>query len=129
MPVPQDKIKDTIQPGHVLLAKNAGKPGTLITHRVIKVLPDEAGYITKGDANQSQDDITLKPENIKGVERIRVPYLGIPFQAVKTGNPMPAIIFTLITIFAQISVSGENARIRAEEDKESRISNPRITRK
>lgn len=129
MPIPQDKIKETIQPGHVLLAKNAERPGTLITHRVIKVLPNDAGYITKGDANQSQDDTTLKPENIKGVERIRVPYLGIPFQAIKTGNPLPAVVFTLITIFAQISVSGEKSRIRAEEDKESRLSNPRITRK
>lgn len=129
MPVPQDKIKSTVQTGHVLLAKSTELPGTLITHRVIKILPNGVGYTTKGDANRSQDDIPLKPENIKGVERIRVPYIGIPFQALKTGDPAPAIIFILITILAQISVSGEKARIRTEEDKESRVANPRITRR
>lgn len=129
MPVPQEKIKTAVQTGHVLLAKNAEKPGTLITHRVIKILPNGVGYTTKGDANQSKDGITLAPENIKGIERIRIPYIGIPFQAIRTGDPVPAIIFIMITILAQISVSGEKARIRAEEDKESRVTNPRLTRR
>lgn len=128
MPVPQDKIKETIQVGQVLLAKNAEKPGTLITHRVIQVLPDGTGYLTKGDANRSQDDIALLPENIKGVERIRVPYIGIPFQALKTGNPVPAVIFLLAVIFAQISVSGEKARLRKLEDDERCVADPSITR-
>lgn len=128
MPVPQDKIKATVQPGHVLLAKNVEQPGTLITHRVIEVLPNGAGYTTKGDANRSQDGTPVSPENIKGVERIRVPYIGIPFQALKIGNPLPAIVFILLTIFAGVSVSGEKARIRAEEDKEIRLADPTMTR-
>jgi signal peptidase I len=128
MPVPQDKIKEEIKTGQVLLAKNAERPGTLITHRVVKILPDGAGYITKGDANRSQDDITLLPQNIKGIERIRIPYIGIPIQALKTGNNLPAIIFLAITILAQISASGEKARIRAQEDKELRMANLNITR-
>lgn len=128
MPVPQDKIKEVVQVGQVLLAKNAEKPGTLITHRVIQVLPDGTGYLTKGDANRSQDDIPLLPENIKGIERIRVPYIGIPFQALKTGDPLPAVIFLLAIIFAQFSVSGEKARIRKLEDDERCAADPSVTR-
>lgn len=128
MPVPQNRIKEVIQVGQVLLAKNAEKPGTLITHRVVQVLPDGAGFLTKGDANRSQDDITLLPENIKGVERIRVPYIGIPFQALKTGDPVPTVIFVLAIIFAQISVSGEKARLRKLEDDGRCAADPSITR-
>lgn len=128
MPVSQERISEVIQAGQVLLAKNAAKPGTLITHRVIQVLPNGAGYITKGDANRSKDDIILLPENIKGIERIRVPYIGIPFQALKTGNPTPAIIFILVTIFANISTLGEKKRIRELEDSERCAADPNLTR-
>jgi signal peptidase I len=128
MPVPQRKIKEDIQIGQVLLAKNVEKPGTLITHRVIQVLPNGNGYITKGDANLSNDDTVLLSESIKGIERIRVPYIGIPFQALKTGDPIPATIFVLITVFAGISVFGEKARIREQEDNERCVADPSITR-
>lgn len=127
MPVPQDKIKELVQSGQVLLAKNAEKPGTLITHRVIEVLPNGTGYLTKGDANRSQDDIALLPENIQGIERIRVPYVGIPFQALKNGDPEPLAVFLLVTILAGISVLGEKTRIREEEDKKRCAADPDIT--
>jgi signal peptidase I len=127
MPVPQDKIKEVIQVGQVLLANDIEKPGTLITHRVIQVLPNVVGYITKGDANLSEDDAVLLPESIKGIERIRVPYIGIPIQALKTGDPIPATIFLLITVFAGISVFGEKARIREQEDNERCVADPTIT--
>jgi signal peptidase len=128
MPISKDKLNESVKVGHVLLAKDALNPGALITHRVVKILPDNAGYITKGDANESVDINTLLPENIKGVERIRVPYIGIPIQALKTGNPIPAVIFLVVTIFAQISASGEKARIRQAENKERFAADPTLTR-
>ena len=57
-------------------------PDHSITHRVIRIelAPDGSGtrlYITKGDNSPSQDP-PVKPEQIVGIVRAEIPYIGYP---------------------------------------------------
>ncbi|MCL1693969.1 MAG: signal peptidase I, partial [Actinomycetia bacterium] len=50
--------------------------GDLVTHRIVGV--DANGdYITKGDANGINDVTPVPPENVRGVGRWVVPYVGL----------------------------------------------------
>lgn len=54
---------------------------TVATHRITKVLPDEEDpqtlrFVTKGDANESEDAGTVHCRNIIGTPVFTIPYLG-----------------------------------------------------
>ena len=97
----QDEIrKGAVKVGNVLLADNPDKPGTLVTHRVIEILPN-GDFITKGDANPTKDSTPVPQENVVGVERLLIPYIGIPIQTLRAGDPIPVAIFLVLTFIAQ----------------------------
>lgn len=52
--------------------------GTVVTHRIVEVLEDEAGrkYRTKGDANNTPDGVLLTPDRIIGKPLFTIPLLG-----------------------------------------------------
>lgn len=50
--------------------------GDLVTHRIVGVNPDGT-YTTKGDANGINDASPVPQENIRGVGRWVVPYVGL----------------------------------------------------
>ena len=58
------------------------KEGSIyVIHRIIEVQNDHNGerqYITKGDNNQRADDNPVSPDDIVGVARYTIPYLGFP---------------------------------------------------
>jgi signal peptidase len=85
-----------VKVGQVLLADNPLKPGSFITHRVVTVRPD-GKYTTKGDAVIGIDRVPTPAANIVGIERYRVPYIGIPVVAMKNGNPAPMAAFITIS--------------------------------
>ena len=51
-----------------------------VVHRLIRIVNvgDEIFYYTKGDANEEEDDYLIKKENIIGIVRFRIPYIGYP---------------------------------------------------
>ena len=53
---------------------------SIIVHRLIEKVEtnDEIFYYTKGDANNSEDNYPIKKENIIGIVRIKIPYIGYP---------------------------------------------------
>jgi signal peptidase len=96
-PVTTEGIRDgDISRGHVLLADNPLEPGTLYTHRVVDILPD-GRFVTRGDNNGTPDAEPLRAEAIKGIERLKVPFIGIPVEAVHNGNPGPVVASILVT--------------------------------
>lgn len=101
----QEQVRSTdfVKQGSVPLAYDPAKPDQLVTHRVVEKLSSGA-FVTKGDANESNDSSPLPAKNIIGLERLLVPYVGIPIQAMQSGNPLPAIMFVLITMAAQLIV-------------------------
>ena len=53
---------------------------TIIVHRLIRIVNagDELFYYTKGDANNEEDDYLIKKEDIIGIVRFKIPYIGYP---------------------------------------------------
>lgn len=98
-----------IKTGMVVLADDPMRPGSLYTHRVVKILPD-GKLVTKGDANATEDPVHLAADSVVGVEMLRVPYLGIPLQAAKAGNLLPATAFVLLTVLAVMVVRDDRLR-------------------
>jgi len=68
-------VPDDLAPGTVVTFES--NTGMLITHRIIGVDAD-GSYITRGDANDSPDRPSIKPDEIRSVGRILVPLAGYP---------------------------------------------------
>lgn len=51
-----------------------------VVHRLIRIVNvgDEIFYYTKGDANKKEDDYLIKKENIIGIVKFTIPYIGYP---------------------------------------------------
>lgn len=108
-PLTLEQKKEMVMPGHVLLYTDPSKPERLVTHRVVNVIK-ETGFITKGDANAKADPEIIPMSNVHGIERLRIPMIGIPIQASRFGDFTPMIIFSIATILAQILVRGGRER-------------------
>ena len=59
---------------------DSGQNTVVVVHRITKVTKDSGkkAYVTKGDANNSVDVNFVKPEQVKGVVRLRIPFLAYP---------------------------------------------------
>lgn len=70
---------ETIHEGDVITYRVAGAAKTMITHRVVGTVAVDgkaAAYVTKGDANPSQDQATVSPLQIVGLYQWRIPFFG-----------------------------------------------------
>lgn len=114
-PVSQDDIHSgMVGPGLVVLADNPLADGELFTHRVMSVRPD-GRFVTKGDNNGSLDPEPLSPANIRGIERMKVPLVGLPIQGIHAGNPAPLVVFIAITSLAVLAVRLDKVRTQSRE--------------
>ncbi len=52
----------------------------IVVHRLIRIvnINDDLYFYTKGDANKDEDDYLIKKENIIGIVRFEIPYIGYP---------------------------------------------------
>lgn len=116
-----------IKVGMVLLADNPLKPGTLFTHRVIAINPDGT-FATKGDSNVATDPVPLKPENVKGIEMLRIPYIGLPAVKMREGDTLSLAAMGLSVIMASLIVQRNAARSRRNELENSDVSESFSTR-
>ena len=69
--------KQTIKKGDIIVFE---KNGLQIIHRVIdkKNINDSIRYYTKGDANKNADNYYLTENDIIGISKIRIKYIGYP---------------------------------------------------
>lgn len=111
-PLSATQKEELISVGNVLLATSPVNPSKLVTHRVVNILKG-TGYITKGDANATADATVVPVANVHGIERLRIPMIGIPIQTIREGNYIPAIIFGLLAMFAQFILFHERTAQRA----------------
>lgn len=107
-----------IKAGMVVLADNPMDPGKLFTHRVIQVNPDKT-MVTKGDANVSPDPIHLTPDKIRGIEMLRIPYIGLPALKVRQGDILSLAVMGLSVVLSSLIIQRHAARIRQEDDENS----------
>lgn len=71
------KSKKDLKVGEVIVYNNNGKS---IVHRLVEIKKEgnNTYYITKGDANNTKDDINIKLKDIKGIVKFRIPYIAVP---------------------------------------------------
>lgn len=70
------KQANQLKKKQVITFKEEGK---YVTHRIVEIKEDQEGkplYVTKGDANQVEDELLVAPKQILGVYTTRFPYLG-----------------------------------------------------
>lgn len=114
-------MQPAISPGSLVLVRkmdnyNKGdiitflNPKALTTHRVVEI-EETSGvplYVTRGDANETEDDFRVKKEMVKGKVVLAIPYLGYPINFTKT---LPGLIL-LIVIPATIIVYQEAVNVK-----------------
>lgn len=68
---------DKLEKGQILAYKTEKN---IIVHRITKVIKidDETIYYTKGDANKKEDKFLIKKDNIIGIVKYKIPYIGYP---------------------------------------------------
>lgn len=118
-PMSIQDLKDNVKIGHVLLAENPAQPGSLYTHRVLSIEDNHTVFVTKGDANKTVDSTKLPIDKVKGMERVLVPYLGLPFQSAKEGNYLPFILFFILMFVSFILMTNEWRLVYGEEKAKS----------
>jgi signal peptidase I len=67
---------ERLTPGQVVVVDNPAQPGRTLVHRLVRVDAD-GNLVTKGDANTADDSSPIPPSGLKGVGRMRVPYIGL----------------------------------------------------
>lgn len=89
--------------------KNSQQP-MLITHRVIRTMGVNgraSSFITKGDANQSEDLKPILRDQVFAVYRWRIPYMGYISSFIRT----PVGVFLLLILPGLLFIAGEVMKI------------------
>ena len=74
--VSQPTRVEQLRAGQVVVVDSPVRPGRTLVHRLVRVDAD-GNLVTKGDANVADDSSPIKPSGLKGVGRLRVPYIGL----------------------------------------------------
>ncbi len=78
-----------------------GFEARLVTHRVRQV-GDDGAYITRGDANVTDDLHPVPPERVEGYGRLLIPMLGLPVHWARTDRYLELTLFILATLGAAV---------------------------
>jgi signal peptidase I len=99
-----------VRPGQIVLAHRPGLPGTLLTHRVVRIR-DDGTLVTRGDANPVEDASPLAPTDVVGVVRIVIPLVGRPL-LVTRGPSAGDLTWTGLLLAAVLLVTLRPSRSR-----------------
>jgi signal peptidase len=94
--VVRDIDPDRVRVGDIIAFKNPdpGNPNMIITHRVVAVLKNQGSvrYVTKGDANNTDDPASVPTSNLVGKVDTWVPYAGYFFDFAKSKDGLLCLI-------------------------------------
>ena len=88
---------DSIQTGDIVVYYRRSDDMRII-HRVIEITPD--GMITKGDANQTSDGLSIGRDNLFGKSLFHIPYLGYCSKLAETPTAKVAMFACMTIIMA-----------------------------
>lgn len=91
--------KDSIEVGDAITFKIS--EDTLVTHRVVEI-DTNGGYVTKGDANETNDGEAVMFENVVGMPKFTIPYLGYIAAYATTKSGM-IILITIILVLVLLT--------------------------
>lgn len=112
---------DAVALGDVVVYKRRSD-GKRIIHRVVEITPE--GMITKGDANRSDDGVSVGRDNLIGKKLWHIPYLGfcgkiMQYPIVRFGAIGLLILFLLWDISASKKKEKGEENERTDNEKES----------
>ena len=102
-------LNDNIKKGDIITYEDGD---TFVTHRVMEV--NDTGYITKGDANQSEDQAILKDQVVGKVVQI-LPNYGVWFKVITTPKIIILICITLLCFSLAFSYTGKKYLSRDDD--------------
>ena len=100
----QPVATSALRPGQVLLFADPQRPGGLLLHRLVSFDGDGL-LVTRGDANQSDDSVHVAPSDVRGLARVRVPYVGLPALWRMTGEFGHIVLAAALLAGAAVFVS------------------------
>ncbi|MEU4806251.1 signal peptidase I [Actinosynnema sp. NPDC023587] len=81
---------DDVAAGQIILFSDPGPNDRTILHRVLSVNSDRT-LVTKGDANADPDPTPVPVDDVQGLARLRVPWVGYPLTWIGEGRWVPLI--------------------------------------
>lgn len=78
-------------PGAVVVFSDPNNRGGVVTHRIVRVLPDGM-YQTQGDANTVPDGTPVTQEMLRGRGAVLVPWVGYPSVMMQRGDGAQAVL-------------------------------------
>nr|WP_243864318.1 signal peptidase I [Paenibacillus castaneae] len=114
---------DQIVPNDIVAFKDPRDTSKLITHRVVQVNQNNGSlsFVTKGDANDSEDPFVVPADNLTGKVNYWVPYAGyiLQFSKSSTGIKLfliiiPGSLFILGQLLKIIKILKEEKRRKQE---------------
>jgi signal peptidase len=86
-----------LHPGEVVVVVDPLRPSKMLMHRYVRSTPD-GSIITRGDANASEDSTPVPLANVRGLPRMRVPFIGLPILWLRMHDFVPVLaLLTLAT--------------------------------
>ena len=98
----QSAEPETIKEGDIITFV-INEKGTLATHRVININSGKRIFVTKGDANNT-DDGSISWDNVVGVMRFKIPKIGGVFQIITAPENRPLIITVIVILLVGIFI-------------------------
>lgn len=103
--VTQPVAAETLIPGQVVLVSNPARPGTLLMHRLVARNPDGT-LKTRGDANTADDSTPVPAAMVRGLPRLRIPYVGLPMVWLRNGEYGTLVLVALVLLGALVISAG-----------------------
>lgn len=98
------KIKDIIT--------YKGPDKTLVTHRVMEISKDGGSFITRGDANKSDDPFPIKGDKVVGRVILNIHYLGYVLKILKSKYGLALISIIILWTVISLLSGGKKAEIK-----------------
>jgi signal peptidase len=92
--------------------------GTTVTHRIIEVTDE--GFITKGDANEDPDQLTVGKENIIGKVVLNLPILGYVGSFARTSLGYILLVVTPVVTLIGFEIKNIIEELKKERNKQNR---------
>lgn len=81
-----------IQAGQIVVFENPARAGESTVHRVV-ARTEDGGFVTKGDANETDDSTPVAAGEIQGVATMLSPFAGYPSLWIANRDLVPLAIF------------------------------------
>lgn len=101
-----EKAPETIETGEVIAFYSNIDTGSIITHRVVTNKTVSGEFITKGDANAAEDMLPVAYDNVIGVVKLSVPYLGQIMSMLATNMGKVMAVCTIVAALLLHVIAG-----------------------